>query len=79
MKQSCFVRKIDELGRVVLPMEMRQYLEIKEKDPLEIFLQENGIFIKKQEASCVFCHATTNLKELEDKYICEDCVNIIKK
>lgn len=78
MKHSCFIRKIDELGRVVLPIEIRQNLEIKEKDPLEIFLEDGGIFIKKYRPSCIFCDSTKNLKNLSDKSVCQNCINKIK-
>ena len=79
MKSSCFIRKIDELGRVVLPIEMRQYLDIKEKDPLEILLKEDGIFLQKHASACIFCHATTHLKNFSDKLVCMDCMEKIKK
>lgn len=78
MKHSCFVRKIDELGRIVLPIEIRQNLEIKEKDSLEIFLKDEGIFIKKYRLSCIFCNSTKNLKNFSDKSICQNCINKIK-
>ncbi len=78
MKHSCFVRKIDELGRIVLPIEIRQNLDIKEKDPLEIFLKDDGIFIKKKRLSCIFCNSDLSLKTFSDKPICQHCINRIK-
>ena len=78
MKKSCFVRKIDELGRIVLPIEIRQSLDIKEKDPLEIFMKDDGVFIKKDIPSCVFCNSNTNLKTFSEKYICKNCINTRK-
>ena len=74
MKHSCFIRKIDELGRIVLPIEIRQTLEIKERDPLEISLEEDGIFIKKKHASCIFCNSTTHLNSFYEKNICKNCL-----
>ena len=74
MKKSCSIRKIDELGRLVLPIEIRQTLDIKEKDPLEISLKDNGVFIKKTIPSCVFCNSTTKLKNFSEKNICIDCI-----
>lgn len=62
MDKSNFVRKIDELGRIVLPMELRKILDIKEKDSLGISLNNNGIFIKKEKPFCIFCNSNTNLK-----------------
>ena len=74
MKKSCSIRKIDELGRLVLPIEIRQTLDIKEKDSLEIYLKDDGVFIKKSIPSCVFCNSTTKLKKFSEKNICIDCI-----
>ena len=78
MKKSCFVRKIDELGRIVLPIEIRQSLDIKEKDPLEILMKDDGVFIKKDIASCVFCNSTNNLRSFSEKNICKNCISNLK-
>lgn len=74
MKKSYSIRKIDELGRLVLPIEIRQILDIKEKDPLEISLKDDGVFIKKTIPSCIFCNSTTKLKTFSEKNICTDCI-----
>ena len=79
MKHSCFVRRIDELGRVVLPIEIRQHLDIKEKDPLEISIKDEGVFIKKTIPSCVFCNSTVRLKNFFNKNICKNCINKLKE
>lgn len=79
MKKSCFVRKIDELGRIVLPIEIRQTLDIKEKDPLEMFLQDTGVFIKKNIHSCIFCNSTINLNLFSEKYVCKSCIQDLKE
>lgn len=79
MKHLCFVRRIDELGRVVLPIEIRKILDIKEKDPLEIFFNDNKIFIKKKADFCIFCNSKVNLKNFLDKIICEKCIQKIKE
>lgn len=78
MYKSNFVRKIDELGRVVLPIELRKILDIKERDSLEISLGDSGIFIKKEKPSCVFCNASTNLKSFNNKNICLSCIKKLK-
>lgn len=78
MKKSCFIRKIDELGRIVLPIEIRQSLDIKEKDSLEIFIKDDGVFIKKNIPSCVFCNSTQNLIYFSEKNICPNCINLLK-
>lgn len=79
MNQSCFIRKIDELGRLVIPIEIRNFLEINEKDSLEIFLKDGGIFIKKEKPSCILCHSTSHLKYFSKKYICEYCIKNLKE
>ena len=78
MGKSSFVRKIDELGRVVIPMEIRKILDIKERDSLGISLVDNGIFIKKEKPYCVFCNSEHQLKSLLGKYICENCIKNLK-
>ena len=55
MKATGIVRKIDELGRIVLPIELRRNLNIDIKDPLEIYVEEGMIILKKYEPSCIFC------------------------
>ena len=79
MRNSCFVRKIDELGRIVLPIEIRQSLEIKEKDALEIFIKDDGVFIKKNIPSCIFCNSTSRLNSYAEKTICNNCINDLKR
>ena len=79
MVSSCFVRKIDELGRIVLPIELRQVLNIKERDSLEISLNKNGIFVKKNDPFCIFCNSHTELQKFSEKYICKDCLNELKE
>ena len=78
MDKSNFVRKIDELGRVVIPIELRKILDIKEKDSLAISLTEDGILIKKETPSCVFCNSNINLKPYYDKNICKKCIKNLK-
>lgn len=78
MDKSNFVRKIDELGRVVIPIEIRKVLDIKERDSLGISLSDNGIFIKKEEPSCVFCNSKVDLKSYFGKDICKNCIRNLK-
>lgn len=78
MKSTGIVRKVDELGRIVIPKELRKMFNIKEKDPLEIYVEEDTIVLKKHENSCVFCKSTENLMEHKGKYICPDCINELK-
>lgn len=74
MKSTGIVRKIDELGRVVLPMELRNKLKIKERDPMEIFVDGSSIILKKFESNCTFCGNTKKLISYKDKLVCENCL-----
>lgn len=78
MEKSYFIRKIDELGRIVIPIELRKILNIQEKDSLGISLTENGIFIKKEEPCCVFCNSNTELQPFYGKNICKTCIKNLK-
>jgi len=78
LDKSNFVRKIDELGRIVLPIELRKILDIKERDSLGISLTDNGIYIRKEKTSCVFCNSTVDLKSFYSKNICKNCINKLK-
>jgi transcriptional pleiotropic regulator of transition state genes len=73
MKSTGIVRKVDELGRIVIPIELRNTLKIAEKDPIEIFVDGSSIILKKHEANCVFCGSTKKLVGYKDKLICEKC------
>ena len=60
MKSTGIVRKVDELGRVVIPIELRNKLDIKVKDPIEIFVDGSSIVLKKYEPNCIFCCNSKN-------------------
>ncbi len=79
MKSMGIVRKVDELGRVVLPMELRKTMDINEKDPLEIFVDGSTIVLKKYEPACIFCNQARNVTYYKGKNICEDCMNELKR
>jgi len=72
------VRKIDELGRIVLPKELRRSLDIEEGDPMEIFVDANTIMLKKYEPSCIFCGEARNVQVYKGKNICQDCMEELK-
>lgn len=72
------IRKIDELGRVVIPREMRQALNINKKDPVEINLEGSSIIICKHEEECIFCGQPTKNHEFKGRRICKNCFNEIK-
>lgn len=73
MKSTGIVRKLDELGRVVIPIEIRNKFNIAEKDPIEIYVENSSIILKKFEPNCVFCGNTKNLMNFKDKLICPKC------
>lgn len=75
MKSTGIVRRIDELGRIVLPIEMRRILGISEKDPIEIFTEAESIILRKYQAACIFCDSAKNTVIFHGKYICSDCLN----
>ena len=67
MKATGIVRKIDDLGRVVLPIELRRTLNIDIKDPVEIFIEGDLIILKKYEPACVFCGEAANVENFRGK------------
>ena len=79
MKSTGIIRKVDELGRVVIPIEIRNQFNIAEKDPIEIYVDGSSIVLKKYEPNCIFCGNTENLMNYNDKLICEDCSKKISK
>ena len=78
MKSTGIVRKVDELGRIVLPKELRRTFEINEKDPMEIFVDEEKIVLKKYEPACVFCNGADNVSVYKNKNICGECMDTLK-
>ncbi len=79
MKTTGIVRRVDELGRVVLPIELRRILDIAERDELEICLDEDKIILKKLESTCIFCGANRTLVQYCDKHICKECISKMDK
>lgn len=82
MKATGILRKIDGLGRIVIPMEIRNKLEISQNDPLEIHVEGNSIVLRKYEPDCTFCGSSRNVVEYKGKNVCEKCIkelNEIKK
>lgn len=73
--KGAILKPIDELGRLVIPMEIRENYEIYEKTGLEIYLEGEIIIIKKHERTCTFCNETNNLKKFKKKLVCSKCIN----
>jgi len=78
MKSTGIVRKVDELGRIVLPIELRRTLDIAEKDSLEIYVDEGRIILKKYEPTCVFCGSSKDVITFKGKNICPLCLSELK-
>ncbi|NLW56478.1 MAG: AbrB/MazE/SpoVT family DNA-binding domain-containing protein [Firmicutes bacterium] len=71
------VRKVDELGRIVIPKETREQLQIAIKDPLEIFTDNNTIVLKKYQPGCLFCGKIEGLHEIKGRWVCSSCIQDI--
>ena len=79
MKSTGIIRRVDELGRVVIPMEIRNQFDIAEKDPIEIYVKGSNIILKKYQPDCIFCGDSDNLISFNDKLICKNCAKKIGK
>lgn len=73
MKSTGIVRHVDELGRIVLPKELRTSWDINFKDALDIYVEDDKIILKKHYDACVFCGKRDDLTEYLGKYICGEC------
>lgn len=74
MKSTGIVRKVDELGRIVLPIELRRNLDIEERDALEIYMDGDKIVLRKYEPACVFCGSDQDLVTYREKNVCSACI-----
>ncbi|MGM0414740.1 MAG: AbrB/MazE/SpoVT family DNA-binding domain-containing protein [Bacillota bacterium] len=79
MKATGIVRKIDELGRVVIPKELRETMEIDKKDPMEVFVDKDQIILTKYKPSCTFCQSQEDIVEFSDKPVCKKCIKELTK
>ena len=73
MKSTGIVRKVDELGRIVLPIELRRTMGIDVKDALEIYVEGDTIMLRKYEPSCVFCGNAKDIIHIKGKNVCSTC------
>lgn len=78
MKSTGIVRKVDELGRIVLPIECRRALEIEDKDSLEVFMEGSTIVLKKYEPACIFCGESRDVVFYKGRNVCLACIGDIK-
>ena len=74
MKSTGIIRKVDELGRIVLPIELRRTLDIAERDELEIYLDDDKVILKKYEPSCIFCGSSCGLVSYHGRNVCMECI-----
>lgn len=77
MKSVGIVRKIDNLGRLCLPVEIRRILGLKLNSPMEFYMDGENVVIRKYAPSCVFCKSEENTVKFGDKLICPECLNSI--
>ncbi len=74
IKSTGIVRKVDELGRIVLPIELRRTLDIGEKDAIEIYVEGTSIVLKKYQPSCIFCGESKKVVDFKGKNVCSKCL-----
>lgn len=79
MKSTGIVRKVDELGRIVLPIELRRTLGIEEKDRIEIFVDGESIIMRKYQPACIFCDNAKDIINYKGKNICPDCIRAMNE
>ena len=78
MKSTGIVRKVDEVGRIVLPIEMRRTLDIAEKDALEIYVDGDNIILRKYQPTCIFCDNAKGVISFKGKNVCPDCISKLR-
>lgn len=74
MKSTGIVRKVDELGRIVIPIEMRRTLGVDSRDPVEMCVDREDIIIRKYAPGCVLCGNPKEIIEYAGKLVCRDCI-----
>ena len=77
MRAIGIIRKVDGLGRITLPSELRQVMNISEGEPLEIFTNNRKIILRVYETKCVICDSYEDLKKIHEKYVCKKCIGKI--
>ena len=79
MKSTGIVRKVDELGRIVLPIELRRTLDIAEKDSMEIYIEGDTIILKKYQPACISCDNARDIVTYGGKNVCSDCIRMLEE
>ena len=78
MKATGIVRHVDELGRIVIPKEMRRNMEILCNDPLEIYVEDDKIILERYAPTCIFCGEAEDIVYFRGKRICRKCAELVK-
>lgn len=78
MKSTGVVRRLDELGRIVIPIELRRTLDLADRDCLEIFTEGEQIILKKYQPACIFCGEAKDIINYKGKNVCKCCLEDIK-
>ena len=78
MKSTGVVRRLDELGRIVIPIELRRTLDLADRDCLEIFTEGGQIILQKYQPACIFCGEAKDIVNYKGKNICKCCMEDIK-
>ncbi len=79
MKSTGIIRKVDELGRIVLPIELRRTLDIAERDALEIYLEGDKVILKKFDPCCIFCGSARDMAVYRGKNVCRGCIRTMNQ
>ena len=79
MTSTGIVRRIDSVGRFVLPIELRRTLQIEDNDSLEIFVEDNPIVLKKYQPACIFCGNARDITLYKGKNICSECIRTLQE
>lgn len=79
LKSTGIVRKVDELGRIVLPIELRHTLDIEPRDSLEIYVDGNTILLRKYHPTCIFCEDSSDIVSFRGKNVCRKCIQTMNK
>lgn len=79
MHDTGIVRRVDDLGRIVIPMELRRTLGINVKDPMAIYVEGERIILTKHKDSCAICGSTDDISNVKDRPVCAGCISDIKK
>ena len=78
MKATGIVRRVDELGRIVLPIELRRTLDITERDALEKYVEGSSVILKKYRPSCIICDGVNEVSVFRGKNVCAKCLRELR-